>query len=172
MEVGRTGWKRWARWRTADLLRYYADDMEKNEGYTRRLGKLNPDDPKENNFSVLRPYVLGGDFTFNFPMALSAARFRRRCWQATRWSSRKRARDALLQLEGHKFSPRPVYPQAHSTTSARTTPWPNGCWTIRRQRLDLHRLGCGGAQGHAGGHQRAITSARPSSRWAARTRPS
>ena len=59
---------------TADLLRYYADDMEKNEGYSRRLGKLNPDDPKENNFSVLRPYGVWVVISpFNFPMALSAA---------------------------------------------------------------------------------------------------
>lgn len=59
---------------TADLLRYYADDVEKNDGYVRPLGKLNPDDPREYNYSVLLPY---GPWVvispFNFPMALSAA---------------------------------------------------------------------------------------------------
>ena len=59
---------------TADLLRYYADDMEKNEGYLRRLGRLNPDDETENNFSILRPYGVWAVISpFNFPMALSAA---------------------------------------------------------------------------------------------------
>jgi 1-pyrroline-5-carboxylate dehydrogenase len=59
---------------TADLLRYYADSMEKNSGFVNELGKLNPDDPKEKNFSVLRPYGVWAVISpFNFPMALSAA---------------------------------------------------------------------------------------------------
>jgi 1-pyrroline-5-carboxylate dehydrogenase len=59
---------------TADLLRYYADSMEKNHGFVNELGKLNPDDPKEHNFSVLRPYGVWVVISpFNFPMALSAA---------------------------------------------------------------------------------------------------
>ena len=59
---------------TADLLRYYADSMEKNRGFVNELGKLNPDDPKEQNFSVLRPYGVWAVISpFNFPMALSAA---------------------------------------------------------------------------------------------------
>jgi len=59
---------------TADLLRYYADSMEKNHGFVNELGKLNPDDPKEQNFSVLRPYGVWVVISpFNFPMALSAA---------------------------------------------------------------------------------------------------
>jgi 1-pyrroline-5-carboxylate dehydrogenase len=59
---------------TADLLRYYADAMEKNRGYINELGKMNPNDPGESNFSVLKPY---GPWVvispFNFPMALSSA---------------------------------------------------------------------------------------------------
>jgi 1-pyrroline-5-carboxylate dehydrogenase len=59
---------------TADLLRYYADSMEKNNGFVNELGKLNPDDPNEQNFSVLRPYGVWVVISpFNFPMALSAA---------------------------------------------------------------------------------------------------
>ncbi len=59
---------------TADLLRYYANSMEKNHGFVNELGKLNPDDPKEKNFSVLRPYGVWVVISpFNFPMALSAA---------------------------------------------------------------------------------------------------
>jgi 1-pyrroline-5-carboxylate dehydrogenase len=59
---------------TADLLRYYAGSMEKNHGFVNELGKLNPDDPKERNFSVLRPYGVWVVISpFNFPMALSAA---------------------------------------------------------------------------------------------------
>jgi 1-pyrroline-5-carboxylate dehydrogenase len=59
---------------TVDLLRYYADSMEKNKGFVNELGKLNPDDPKEQNFSVLRPYGVWVVISpFNFPMALSAA---------------------------------------------------------------------------------------------------
>jgi 1-pyrroline-5-carboxylate dehydrogenase len=59
---------------TADLLRYYADSMETNRGFVNELGKLNPDDPREQNFSVLRPYGVWAVISpFNFPMALSAA---------------------------------------------------------------------------------------------------
>jgi 1-pyrroline-5-carboxylate dehydrogenase len=48
--------------------------MERNKGFINELGKLNPDDPKENNFSVLRPYGVWVVISpFNFPMALSAA---------------------------------------------------------------------------------------------------
>ncbi|MGL4650825.1 MAG: aldehyde dehydrogenase family protein, partial [Caldilineaceae bacterium] len=38
---------------TADLLRYYADDMERNDGYVRELGKLSD---REHNQSVLKPH--------------------------------------------------------------------------------------------------------------------
>ena len=59
---------------TADLLRYYAGSMEKNKGFVNELGKLNPDDPREQNFSVLRPYGVWVVISpFNFPMALAAA---------------------------------------------------------------------------------------------------
>jgi 1-pyrroline-5-carboxylate dehydrogenase len=59
---------------TADLLRYYANQMEENNGYVNRMGKLNPDDPTENNYSVLKPYGVWVVISpFNFPMALSAA---------------------------------------------------------------------------------------------------
>jgi 1-pyrroline-5-carboxylate dehydrogenase len=59
---------------TADLFRYYADSMEKNHGFINELGKLNPDDPREQNFSVLRPHGVWAVISpFNFPMALSAA---------------------------------------------------------------------------------------------------
>jgi 1-pyrroline-5-carboxylate dehydrogenase len=59
---------------TADLLRYYADSMEKNRGFVNELGKLNPDDPQEKNFSVLRPYGVWVVISpFNFPMALAGA---------------------------------------------------------------------------------------------------
>jgi 1-pyrroline-5-carboxylate dehydrogenase len=59
---------------TADLLRYYADSMEKNKGFINELGKLNPDDPGEHNYSVLSPYGVWVVISpFNFPMALSAA---------------------------------------------------------------------------------------------------
>jgi 1-pyrroline-5-carboxylate dehydrogenase len=59
---------------TADLLRYYADSMERNNGYVNKMGKLNPDDPQENNYSVLKPYGVWVVISpFNFPMALSAA---------------------------------------------------------------------------------------------------
>ncbi len=59
---------------TADLLRWYADDMERNNGYLTVMGKLNPDDPKEYNYSILLPYGVWVVISpFNFPMALSAA---------------------------------------------------------------------------------------------------
>jgi 1-pyrroline-5-carboxylate dehydrogenase len=57
-----------------DLLRYYAKSMEENDGFIKELGKLNPDDPNEKNYSVLRPYGVWVVISpFNFPLALSAA---------------------------------------------------------------------------------------------------
>ncbi len=59
---------------SVDLLRYYADSMENNHGFINEMGKLNPDDPTEHNFSVLRPYGVWVVISpFNFPMALSSA---------------------------------------------------------------------------------------------------
>ena len=56
------------------MLRYYADSMEQNKGFFNELGKLNPDDPAEQNFSVLRPYGVWVVISpFNFPVALAAA---------------------------------------------------------------------------------------------------
>ncbi|MFO7633408.1 MAG: aldehyde dehydrogenase family protein [Caldilinea sp.] len=56
---------------TADLLRYYADAMEKNQGYIRELGKLSDN---ETNMSVLKPFGVWVVISpFNFPMALSGA---------------------------------------------------------------------------------------------------
>jgi 1-pyrroline-5-carboxylate dehydrogenase len=59
---------------TADLLDYYATAMEKNRGYINELGKMNPDDPKESNVSVLKPFGVWVVISpFNFPMALAGA---------------------------------------------------------------------------------------------------
>jgi 1-pyrroline-5-carboxylate dehydrogenase len=56
---------------TADLIRYYADAMEKNQGYIRELGKLSD---HETNMSVLKPFGVWVVISpFNFPMALSGA---------------------------------------------------------------------------------------------------
>ena len=56
---------------TADLLRYYADALEKNQGYIRELGKLSD---HETNMSVLKPFGVWVVISpFNFPMALSGA---------------------------------------------------------------------------------------------------
>jgi len=56
---------------TADLLRYYADAMEKNQGYIRELGRLSD---HETNMSVLKPFGVWVVISpFNFPMALSGA---------------------------------------------------------------------------------------------------
>jgi 1-pyrroline-5-carboxylate dehydrogenase len=59
---------------SADLLRYYADTMEKNQGFVKEMGKLDPSDPGEQNRSVLKPYGLWVVISpFNFPVALSTA---------------------------------------------------------------------------------------------------
>ncbi len=59
---------------TADLLRWYADDMQRNDGYRALMGKFNPNDPAEHNESLLRPHGVWAVISpFNFPMALSAA---------------------------------------------------------------------------------------------------
>jgi 1-pyrroline-5-carboxylate dehydrogenase len=55
---------------SADLIRYYCQQIEDNDGFTVPMGTLNPD---ERNTSVLRPYGVWGVISpFNFPMALAA----------------------------------------------------------------------------------------------------
>lgn len=59
---------------TMGLLRYYANAMERNDGFVQEMGKLDPDDPDEYNVSVLRPYGVWVVISpFNFPVALSVA---------------------------------------------------------------------------------------------------
>jgi 1-pyrroline-5-carboxylate dehydrogenase len=59
---------------TVGLLRYYADAMERNDGFIQEMGQLDPDDPGERNVDVLRPYGVWVVISpFNFPLALSAA---------------------------------------------------------------------------------------------------
>ncbi|HSM38225.1 MAG TPA: aldehyde dehydrogenase family protein, partial [Candidatus Limnocylindrales bacterium] len=54
---------------TADLLRYYSDEMERNEGFERPMGSLSP---TEKTRSVLKPHGVWGVISpFNFPMALA-----------------------------------------------------------------------------------------------------
>jgi 1-pyrroline-5-carboxylate dehydrogenase len=54
----------------ADLIRYYCHQMEENEGFTRPMGQLSP---QEHTLSVLRPYGVWAVISpFNFPSALSA----------------------------------------------------------------------------------------------------
>ena len=53
---------------TADLIRYYCDQVEANQGFARPMGQFTP---QEKTFSVLRPYgVFGIIAPFNFPAAL------------------------------------------------------------------------------------------------------
>jgi 1-pyrroline-5-carboxylate dehydrogenase len=55
---------------SADLIAYYCDQMEQNNGFTRPMGKLSP---SEDNVSVLRPYGVWAVISpFNFPLALAA----------------------------------------------------------------------------------------------------
>jgi len=55
---------------TVDLLRYYADEMERNGGYGREMARAFP---REATRVVLRPLgVFGVIAPFNFPLALSA----------------------------------------------------------------------------------------------------
>jgi 1-pyrroline-5-carboxylate dehydrogenase len=54
---------------TADLLRYYSDEMERNDGFVRPMGSLSP---AEHTRSVLKPHGVWAVISpFNFPMALA-----------------------------------------------------------------------------------------------------
>ena len=55
---------------SADLIRYYCDEMEQNEGFQKPMGQLSP---QEHNRSVMKPYGVWAIISpFNFPMALAA----------------------------------------------------------------------------------------------------
>ena len=55
---------------SADLLSYYAQQLEDHQGYIQPLGKLSPNEKTQD---VLRPYgVFAVLAPFNFPMALGA----------------------------------------------------------------------------------------------------
>ncbi|HSN76092.1 MAG TPA: aldehyde dehydrogenase family protein, partial [Anaerolineae bacterium] len=54
---------------TADLIRYYCDQMEANNGFVRTML---PESPKHHNTSVLKPYGVWVVISpFNFPFALA-----------------------------------------------------------------------------------------------------
>jgi 1-pyrroline-5-carboxylate dehydrogenase len=54
---------------TADLLRYYADEMERNDGFVKPMGSLSP---TERTRSILKPHGVWAVISpFNFPMALA-----------------------------------------------------------------------------------------------------
>jgi 1-pyrroline-5-carboxylate dehydrogenase len=54
---------------TADLLRYYSDEMERNEGFVKPMGALSE---QERTRSLLRPHGVWAVISpFNFPMALA-----------------------------------------------------------------------------------------------------
>src|SRR5437763_1467852 len=55
---------------SADLIRYYCDQIEEHEGFEVPMDALSP---KEHNRSVMKPYGVWGVISpFNFPMALAA----------------------------------------------------------------------------------------------------
>src|SRR6201996_8931329 len=55
---------------SADLIRYYCQQVEDNDGFTAPMGSLTE---RERNVSVLRPYGVWAVISpFNFPMALAA----------------------------------------------------------------------------------------------------
>ena len=60
---------------TADLIYYYCDQMEDNDGFARKMGQLSAN---EHTRSVLRPYGVWVVISpFNFPMALAGGPGRR-----------------------------------------------------------------------------------------------
>ncbi|HXE80934.1 MAG TPA: aldehyde dehydrogenase family protein [Vicinamibacterales bacterium] len=55
---------------SADLISYYCDEVERNDGFVKTMGTLGPN---ERNVSVLRPYGVWAVISpFNFPLALAA----------------------------------------------------------------------------------------------------
>ncbi|HEV8424745.1 MAG TPA: aldehyde dehydrogenase family protein [Actinomycetes bacterium] len=55
---------------SADLIRYYCQQLDDNDGFARRMGQLSAD---EHTRSVLKPYGVWAVISpFNFPMALAA----------------------------------------------------------------------------------------------------
>jgi hypothetical protein len=111
---------------TADLLRYYADSMEKNHGFVNELGKLNPNDPKEKERQ--RPASLrrlGGHFPLQLPDGpLRRADCRRADYRQHRGLQRARPIPPTSAGKPPSYLPKPVSRRASSTTSAgRGAPW-------------------------------------------------
>ena len=69
---------------TADLVRYYCEQMERNDGFDRPMARFTEN---EETRSVLRPYGVWGVISpFNFPAALPGrADWAGRSWPATPW---------------------------------------------------------------------------------------
>jgi len=62
---------------TADLIRYYCDQMQATDGFDKQMGNLG--DPTVHTRSVLKPHGVWGVISpFNFPMALSGGPVGRR----------------------------------------------------------------------------------------------
>jgi 1-pyrroline-5-carboxylate dehydrogenase len=76
---------------TADLIRYYCDQMEANNGFSKQMKS---ETPRHHNRSVLKPYGVWAVISpFNFPFALAGGPSGGRWWPVTRWcSSRLRTR--------------------------------------------------------------------------------
>ena len=71
---------------TADLIRYYCDEMERNNGYVVEMGR----DPlvgySATNVSVMRPYGVWLVISpFNFPASLTGGPAGRPWWRAIPW---------------------------------------------------------------------------------------
>ncbi len=101
---------------SADLLRYYAQTMEDNDGYDHPMGNLG--DATVHTRSILRPHgVFAVISPFNFPMALATRSDRRRA--AGRQHGRPQAVDGVAAVGGqpHRGLHRCRRPEGRRSTS-------------------------------------------------------
>ena len=113
---------------SADLLRYYAQTMDDNDGYDHPMGNLG--DAAVHTRSVLRPHgVFAVISPFNFPMALACGPAGAALLAATRSSSSRRRRRRCRRSSSSRPTSRPASRRAPSTSS-----WARARRSARRSR--------------------------------------
>ena len=144
---------------TADLIEYYCDEFERNNGYLKPMEALGPN---ENNYSVLRAYgVFAVISPFNFPFALAGGPAGAAMVAGNTVVFKPASDTALMGLKFAEMTPRGRDPQRRVQLHYRPRPdrGPGTDRQPRHQRHRLHRLD--GSRDEAAARQRGAADPPP-----------